>query len=62
MSGCILSEDLVKMNRIISVNENDVIISKSLICFCPRPSGGRVEVVRMMIGYVFDKIGWFLYG
>ena len=60
MYGSILSGDLVKMNRIMSVNENDVIKSKSLVCFCFSPQGGPVDIVRIIIGSLGPLGGRFL--
>ena len=55
-----MSEDLVGKYRIMSVNENDVIISKSLICFCVRPQGGPMNMVRIIIGSLGPLGGRFL--
>ena len=37
-----------------SVSKNDVTNDKSHICFCSGTTGGRVDVVNVMIGYVFS--------
>ena len=39
---------------------NDVIVCKSLICFCSGTPGGRVDVVERMIGYIFVDMWAFL--
>ena len=41
---------------------NDVIVCKSLICFCSGTPGGRVDVVERMIGYIFVDMWAFLAG